>query len=313
MTSHSLKKIITSVTRIQNQITLEEIRLASRSAGSFSALQARVFDQITFLVKGIDQKLSATNLTGADLAIRSRRGYQWLKFLSAADHLSSHLDALQRINLYLMNEKGKNGLRLAATLYHQGPLFKVHQQEEQRKIIVQESFLRAPDRILKALLDVAFDPSSKAARIAIQDYTYTKEYQRIRTRLEYCTVPPGSFSAGQFHHLGQCFQRVNQKYFQGNIHQPHLVWGGRMTQRKFGHYQWDTDTVMVSSSLDQEWVPEMVVDFVIYHELLHKKLGTKRVKHNRMAHTKAFREAEKQFDQAEKAQQLLNRIARKNA
>lgn len=311
MPTHSLRKIITNINRIQNQITLEEIRQASSSAASFQTLQESMLQQITLLVEGIDEKLSVLNLSGADLAIRSRRGYQWLKFLSNPDTLASHLDTLQRMDLFLTLNKRKKGLDLAAALYHQSPLYKVNQQGKQRKIIVQESFLTAPDRIIKGLIEVALESPAKEARSALRDYTYTKEYQEIRTRLEYLTVPTGSFSAGEFHHLEQSFQRVNQTYFQGNLPQPHLVWSRRLTQRKFGHYQWDTDTVMVSSTLDQKGVPELAVDFVIYHELLHKKLGAKRAKQNRMAHTRAFREAESQFAQAEHAKELLNRLSRK--
>ena len=86
-----------------------------------------------------------------------------------------------------------------------------------------------------------------------------------------------------------------------------------MTHRKFGHYQWDTDTVMVSSSLDRPSIPEMVVDFVIYHELLHKKIGAKQANQNRIAHTREFREAEAEFLHGDKARRILNRLSRKRA
>ena len=311
MTIHSLTKIISKVTAIQSQISLEEIRQASRRSSTFMELQERVLQQITYLVEGIEQSLFSRNLTAADLAIRSRRGYQWLKFLSNPDSFLSHLDALQRINLFLVSEKRKAGLNCAVALYHQGSLYKVRQRGNQIEMIAQESFLAAPDSILIALLEVALDPTSRAARTTLRDYTFTGEYQKVRESLEYLGVPPSSFSAGRVHNLNQSFHRVNQQYFQGKLAQPHLTWNNRLTHRKFGHYQWDTDTVMVSSSLDQERVPAMVVDFVIYHELLHKKLGARRVKQNRIAHSQEFRKAENQFTQAEKARQLLNRITRK--
>lgn len=311
MTTHSLSKIISKVTAIQSQISLEEIRKASRSASAFLELQERVLQQISCIVEGIEQSLNAKDLTAADLAIRSRRGFQWLKFLSKPDSLLSHLDALQRLNLFLAGEKRKAGQNCAVALYHQGSLYKVRHQGSQIKMIAQESFLAAPDRILKALLEVALDPNCGEARTILRDYTFSTEYQKVRENLEYLGVPPGSFSAGKVHNLTQSFQRVNQQYFLGRLDQPHLIWNNRLTHRKFGHYQWDTDTVMVSSSLDQERVPALVVDFVIYHELLHKKIGARRAKQNRIAHSQEFREAENLFSQAEKARQLLNRISRR--
>jgi predicted SprT family Zn-dependent metalloprotease len=311
MTTHSLSKIITRVTAIQSQISLEKVQQASRSSSTFTELQESVLLQITNLVEGIEQSLFCRNLTAADLAIRSRRGYQWLKFLSNPDSFFTHLDALQRMILLLASERRKAGLHCAVALYHQGSLYKVRQRGNQTEMIAQESFLAAPDSILFALLEVAQDPTSRDARAILRDYTYSGKYQRVRERLEYLGVPPGSFSAGRVHNLDQSFQRINQQYFQGKLAQPHLIWNKRLTHRKFGHYQWDTDTVMVSSSLDRERVPAMVVDFVVYHELLHKKLGARRAKQNRIAHSREFRDAENQFAQVEKARQLLNRIARR--
>jgi predicted metal-dependent hydrolase len=104
---------------------------------------------------------------------------------------------------------------------------------------------------------------------------------------------------------------VNREYFNGKIQQPHLVWNNRVTKRKFGHYQWDTDTVMVSRSLDDPRVPEFVVDFVIYHELLHKKRGSVLVNQRRVVHSKSFREEESCFARYSEAQEYLNKLSQK--
>ena len=313
MTTYSLRKIISKISEIQNLLSLDEIRSASRSAQAFQNLREKVFQQISHLVGGIERDLSTRNLTGADLAIRSRRGYQWLKFLSHPDSLISHMDTLQRINLFLENHQGTSNQNYAVVLYHQGSLYKIRHQGSQREIVAQESFITAPDSVLKALLALARDPSSRGPRTIVREYTFTKEYQRLRRHLEYLGIPPGSFSAGNIHHLEESFQRVNQAYFDGKLPQPHLAWSRRLTHRKFGHYQWDTDTVMVSSTLDQERVPEMVVDFVVYHELLHKKLGTKQGRQNRIAHTREFRAAEERFNEIDQARKFLNRITQKRA
>lgn len=313
MTTYSLKNIVKKISEIQSLLCLDEIRLASRNAHTFQDLQKKVFQQISHLVAGIERDLSTRNLTGADLAIRSRRGYQWLKFLSRPDSLISHIDALQRINLLLETNRSISNQNYAVMLYHQGSLYKISHHGSQRQIVAQEGFLTAPDSVLRALLDIARDPSSRESRMIVRDYTFTKEYQKIRKHLEYLGIPPGSFSAGQIHHLDKSFQRVNQVYFQGRMALPHLVWSRRLTHRKFGHYQWDTDTVMVSSTLDQERVPEIVVDFVVYHELLHKKMGAKQGRQNRIAHTREFREAEERFHDVHQARKFLNRIAQKRA
>jgi hypothetical protein len=69
------------------------------------------------------------------------------------------------------------------------------------------------------------------------------------------------------------------------------------------------DTVMVSSTLDRENVPPYAVDFIVYHELLHKKLGV-RWKNGRMAaHTPQFLRAEKRFRQYDQAKAVLRKLA----
>jgi hypothetical protein len=302
MKTHSLSGIINRITQIQDQLTLDEIRKASRSPAAFKDLQNQILGQLAHLVKGIEKSLADRNLTGADLAIRSRRAFQWLKFLSAPDTLLSHLDALQRFNLYLSSVNKKPGLKIQFSLYHLGSLYKVNHKAG----IIS-------NRIFPSLVAIAQNPSSKDDRGQLREYTYTKEYQQVRKRLEYLGILPGSFSAGKVHQLEESFHRVNRDYFQGKMTQPQLVWNRQQTHRKFGHYQWDTDTVMVSSSLDRIRVAEWVIDYVVYHELLHKKMGAKKVNQNRIAHSRKFKEAENQFKDIKKARQFLIRIAKKRA
>jgi hypothetical protein len=105
---------------------------------------------------------------------------------------------------------------------------------------------------------------------------------------------------------------VNAAYFDGAMPRPRLTWNQTPTHRKFGHYQTTTDTVMVSLSLDAASVPAYALDFVMYHELLHKQLGVKVVNGRRYAHTPAFREAERTFKRYDDAQKVLARLSRQH-
>jgi len=312
MTSHSIRNILTFVSKIQSQIDLPAVQKASRSPASWQSLQDLLAEQITAGLKAITAALQQRNLSAGDLAIRSRRAYQWLHFLSDSNSLAAHLDALQRANLFLSKTTGiqmKNGL-LHLSFYHQGPLYKIRNRGRILEMSIQEGYISAPDSIISAFLKLSVQPDAKAYRREVKEYTFSRTYRQIRERLEYLGVPRGSFAAGSIHDLRDSFERVNQAYFDGELDRPNLIWNNRLTSRKFGHYQWDTDTVMLSSSLDHTRVPDLVVDYVMYHELLHKKLGARRAKQNRIAHTGEFREAEKKFHSLQKAKRILNRIAR---
>jgi len=71
--------------------------------------------------------------------------------------------------------------------------------------------------------------------------------------------------------------------------------------------------VMISQTLDNQRVPEFVVDYVMYHELLHKNLGIRKVNSRRLSHTKIFRDEEQKFMKFDKAIKYLNRISRKKS
>ena len=116
---------------------------------------------------------------------------------------------------------------------------------------------------------------------------------------------------GIYFDLEESFNRVNNQYFNGNIQKPRLVWSRTFNCRKFGHYDIAHDIVMVNSSLDNSEVEVFTVDFIVYHELLHKKLGVKSNGQNIISHDSEFRRQERLFEQFDKARKHLNCLARK--
>jgi hypothetical protein len=66
---------------------------------------------------------------------------------------------------------------------------------------------------------------------------------------------------------------------------------------------------MVSVSLDDPKVSAFVVDFVMYHELLHKKHGVMTVNGRRLAHSPGFRADERQFVEYHEAERQLHELA----
>jgi predicted metal-dependent hydrolase len=80
-----------------------------------------------------------------------------------------------------------------------------------------------------------------------------------------------------------------------------------------GHYDYFRDIVMLSVTLDAPDVPDFVIDYVMYHELLHKAMGAEVVNGRRYAHTPAFREAERKFPRYDEAEAFLQETAHKLA
>ena len=75
-----------------------------------------------------------------------------------------------------------------------------------------------------------------------------------------------------------------------------------------GHYEWEGDVVQLNRSLDDPRVPGFVIDFVMYHELLHKQLGYTMVGGRRRVHTPEFRRREREFEHVQESKDFLDRL-----
>jgi hypothetical protein len=150
---------------------------------------------------------------------------------------------------------------------------------------------------------------SRAAKRRIVERMKVEPYAEVATDLEALAgVVEGT--RGAFHDLAESFERVNAKYFAGAMARPKLTWSRSFTGRKFGHYDTVKDWVMVSSTLDRPSVPAFVVDFLMYHELLHKKHGIRWVNERGHAHTRDFYEEEGRFERHQEAEDWLTKLSR---
>jgi hypothetical protein len=103
---------------------------------------------------------------------------------------------------------------------------------------------------------------------------------------------------------------VNRHYFAGRQSRPKLTWSRSFTGRKFGHYDHIHDTIMLSATLDRQDVPQLTVDFIMYHELLHRDRGMTWLNGRARAHDSDFQQAERQFEQFHRAEQVLEKLAK---
>lgn len=117
--------------------------------------------------------------------------------------------------------------------------------------------------------------------------------------------------AGEVYDLDEIFTRVNAKYFSGNIEKPTLTWSTRKTYRILGHHDSTHRTIVVSRSLDTPDVPRYVVEYVVFHEMLHIHHPTKHINGRRYNHTTAFRRDERIFSHFKEADDWIAKSVRK--
>ena len=114
-------------------------------------------------------------------------------------------------------------------------------------------------------------------------------------------------ATGDFYDLHEIFRHLNQIYFDGKIPAPTLTWSAKKTFRILGHRDAAHETIVVSRSLDGARVPKYVVEFVVFHEMLHIVHPTIHRSGRRYNHTPAFRTDERKFAYFDEAENWIER------
>jgi len=116
---------------------------------------------------------------------------------------------------------------------------------------------------------------------------------------------------GETYNLEEIFARLNQTYFKDSLEKPTLSWSAKKTYRILGHHDSTHQTIIISKSLDDVKVPPYVVEYVVFHEMLHIFHPTKHRDGRRYNHTPQFRRDERKFLYYEQADEWIEQNAGK--
>jgi len=113
---------------------------------------------------------------------------------------------------------------------------------------------------------------------------------------------------GVVYDLCALFEELNFEYFHGLMAQPRLGWSLRPSRTTLGHYDPSHHAIVLTSLLDSENAPPLLVRFVLFHEMLHLRYPTQHHAGRRCVHTREFKQAEKTFAGYKEAQMELKRF-----
>jgi Protein of unknown function DUF45 len=94
------------------------------------------------------------------------------------------------------------------------------------------------------------------------------------------------------------------------LRRPHIGWSVRSWRRQFGCYDPGPNQILLNRRMDRPGIPQFVVEYVLYHEMLHVKHPTRRSGCTLVSHSPEFRAEEKRFDQFTLARKVLDHLAR---
>jgi len=308
---------VTNIVSVSDYFQVELLRLARQNAtwnGSDPQVKGLAQEMLGH-VTAIADLCEEQGGSPVDLPVRSRRGYQWLAFLADPENLALHLTTLAKAQQIAKQKACCQGLAKAARdlplhleFYNTSSLFRTRVRRHDVQLVINEGFIGASSAVLKAVLCAAI--GSKKHVTDAKAYAVSEEFSEITLALDLTTADLSPDTRGRVYDLAEVFERVNATYFGGALPCPRLTWNRTPTYRKMGHYNFMTDTVMLSLTLDDTRVPAHVVDYVMYHELLHKQLGVTMVNGRRYAHTPEFRAAEQAFPHYEAATAFLNKVGK---
>jgi hypothetical protein len=113
---------------------------------------------------------------------------------------------------------------------------------------------------------------------------------------------------GQVRNLEIVFERLNQRFFDGLLGRPQLGWSRGASRGMLGHFDPSHNAIIISRIFDRERTPELALEYVMFHEMLHLRFPVDHNGARRRVHTREFREAEKEFPNLKEVKEILKRI-----
>ena len=110
---------------------------------------------------------------------------------------------------------------------------------------------------------------------------------------------------GHHYHLEEIFDDLNGRFFHDLMGRPQLTWSREHARNRLGHYDPAHNAIVISRVFDDPRVPRYVVDYIVYHEMLHLKHPVKLRGSRRCVHSREFRSEEKLFPELRRAQRFL--------
>lgn len=238
----------------------------------------------------------------------------WIRWLSDWDNYSLHLLHRRRLIGYLNRYLGEKRFDLQIYPYA-ARIYSHRENAGVFEIRMHEAMDHMPDSDCRNFAkDIAGHRWGDLKRL-IRNYQDTvPEYSEL---VRYFRDIKAAKSAendpsGTFYDLEAVFQTCNVRNFGGKMPRPRgLHWSARINHSTMGSYNLRDDTIMINRGLDNRKVPAYVLDFVMYHELLHKLLGIETSGSRNRAHTPEFRKLEQAHPDYQRAQDFIRKNAAK--
>lgn len=187
-------------------------------------------------------------------------------------------------------------------------------QGNRARVRISDILAEAPPIVLEALAEILLTQlfrrrPSQEARECYMAYIFDPAVRRRvnevrRTRSRVRLLP----ARGRHYDLAEIFARLNRRFFNGELSPCRIGWSTRPSRSVLGRYDPAHHIIMISRSLDSESIPLDIVEYLVFHEMLHIRIPLERRGSRRVVHSRAFHEAEKAFPNYRRVRERLKKI-----
>ena len=172
----------------------------------------------------------------------------------------------------------------------------------------------APDAVLRAIAHILLakmyrQPIDRGQAARYRKYVASHEIVRKTHLVRQMRGRKRLHSArGHVYDLDAIFEELNTRFFHGLMARPRMSWSPSKTRRILGHYDPAHNAIIISRIFDHFAVPAYVLEYVVYHEMLHLKHPVRLRGSRRCVHSAEFQAEEKLFPRAMEAEAFLKRL-----
>ena len=184
-------------------------------------------------------------------------------------------------------------------------LLSIQRRHGKVQVRMNQVFLQADRRVIRAVADLINRKSSRLAKAIINDYIKTRgRFMQSKKRTRALILNP----KGKNYDLEEIMKQLSQKY-ELPSRGVKITWGSARIRRgqqsiRLGSFYQDDKLIRVHPRLDDPEVPKYFVEYIVYHELLHAAVPPEDRRGRRNFHPGPYHKLEKKFDNYQAARKF---------
>ena len=101
---------------------------------------------------------------------------------------------------------------------------------------------------------------------------------------------------------------VASNMFDGLLARPQIGWSQTNSRTMLGHFDPAHNAIIISRIFDRCEIPRLLVEYIVFHEMLHLRHPVEHAGARRCVHTREFKQAERAFPRLAEARAMLKKL-----